>query len=63
MHKLQKVIIAQVEGHAIAGGCGLATICDIVFSTPEAKFGYTEVGIGFVPALVSGIFVAQNWRR
>lgn len=53
MHKLQKVIIAQVEGHAIAGGCGLATICDIVFSTPQAKFGYTEVGIGFVPALVS----------
>lgn len=53
MHRLQKVIIAQVEGHAIAGGCGLATVCDIVFAVPEAKFGYTEVGIGFVPALVA----------
>lgn len=50
---LQKVVIAQVEGHAIAGGCGLATICDIVFAVPEAKFGYTEVKLGFVPAIVS----------
>ena len=47
-----KVVIAQVEGHAIAGGCGLATVCDFVFSVPEAKFGYTEVKIGFVPAIV-----------
>ena len=50
---LPKVVIAQVEGHAIAGGCGLATICDIVFAVPEAKFGYTEVKLGFVPAIVS----------
>jgi methylglutaconyl-CoA hydratase len=50
---LPKVVIAQVEGHAIAGGCGLATICDIIFAVPEAKFGYTEVKLGFVPALVS----------
>jgi methylglutaconyl-CoA hydratase len=48
-----KIIIAQVEGHAIAGGCGLATVCDFVFSTPESKFGYTEVKIGFIPAIVS----------
>ncbi|MFC4210594.1 enoyl-CoA hydratase/isomerase family protein [Pedobacter lithocola] len=48
-----KIVIAQVEGHAIAGGCGLATICDIVFATPESNFGYTEVKIGFVPAIVS----------
>lgn len=47
-----KVVIAQVEGHAIAGGCGLASVCDYVFSVPEAKFGYTEVKIGFVPAIV-----------
>lgn len=47
-----KPIIAQVEGHAIAGGCGLATVCDFIFSVPEAKFGYTEVKIGFVPAIV-----------
>ena len=47
-----KVIIAQVQGHAIAGGCGLATICDFSFSVPEAQFGYTEVKIGFIPAIV-----------
>ena len=50
---LPKVVIAQIEGHAIAGGCGLATVCDIVFSVPEANFGYTEVKLGFVPAIVS----------
>ncbi|QIL41985.1 enoyl-CoA hydratase/isomerase family protein [Pedobacter sp. HDW13] len=53
IYYLPKVVIAQVEGHAIAGGCGLATICDIVFATPESNFGYTEVKIGFVPAIVS----------
>jgi len=45
-------VIACVEGHAIAGGCGLATVCDFTFAVPEAKFGYTEVKIGFVPAIV-----------
>ena len=48
-----KVVIAQVQGHALAGGCGLASICDWVFAVPEARFGYTEVRIGFIPALVS----------
>lgn len=48
-----KVVIAQVQGHALAGGCGLVSICDWVFAVPEAKFGYTEVRIGFIPALVS----------
>ncbi|MCX2743573.1 enoyl-CoA hydratase/isomerase family protein [Mangrovivirga sp. M17] len=47
-----KTIIACVQGHAIAGGCGLANVCDFTFSVPEAKFGYTEVKIGFVPAMV-----------
>jgi len=47
-----KIIIAQVEGHALAGGCGLATVCDYIFSVPHAKFGYTEVKIGFIPAIV-----------
>ena len=47
-----KPVIAQVEGHAIAGGCGLATVCDFIYAVPEAKFGYTEVKIGFVPAIV-----------
>lgn len=53
IYYLPKVVIAQVEGHAIAGGCGLATVCDIIFSVPEARFGYTEVKLGFVPAIVS----------
>ncbi|RZK89815.1 MAG: enoyl-CoA hydratase/isomerase family protein [Pedobacter sp.] len=50
---LPKIVIAQVQGHAIAGGCGLATVCDIIFAVPEANFGYTEVKLGFVPAIVS----------
>ncbi|MFN0203449.1 MAG: enoyl-CoA hydratase/isomerase family protein [Bacteroidia bacterium] len=52
IYRSSKVYIAQIEGHAIAGGCGLATICDFAFAVPEAKFGYTEVRIGFVPAIV-----------
>ncbi|MCH7402695.1 enoyl-CoA hydratase/isomerase family protein [Belliella kenyensis] len=48
----QKVVIAQVQGHALAGGCGLVTVCDFAYAVPEAKFGYTEVKIGFVPAIV-----------
>lgn len=47
-----KVVIAAVQGHAIAGGCGLITVCDFVFSVADAKFGYSEVKIGFVPAIV-----------
>ena len=47
-----KPVIAAVNGHALAGGCGLATVCDFSFSVPEAKFGYTEVKIGFIPAIV-----------
>ncbi len=50
---LNKIVIAQVEGHAIAGGCGIITACDFVFAVPEALFGYTEVKLGFIPALVS----------
>ena len=53
IYYLPKLVIAQVEGHAIAGGCGLATVCDIVFAVPEASFGYTEVKLGFVPAIVT----------
>ncbi len=52
IYTLKKVVIAQVQGHALAGGCGLATVCDFTFAVPEAKFGYTEVKIGFVPAIV-----------
>ena len=52
IYSLQKPVIAKIEGHAIAGGCGLATVCDFSISVPDAKFGYTESRIGFVPALV-----------
>lgn len=52
IYTLKKVVIAQVQGHALAGGCGLATVCDFTFAVPEAKFGYTEVKIGFIPAIV-----------
>lgn len=47
-----KVVIAQVEGSALAGGCGLALVCDFVFAVPDVKFGFPEVKIGFLPALV-----------
>lgn len=47
-----KITISQVEGPAIAGGCGLAQMTDFCFATDEATFGYSEVKIGFIPALV-----------
>ena len=51
--------IAAVNGAAIAGGTGIATMCDFTLAVPEAKFGYTEVRIGFVPAIVSSFLVMQ----
>ena len=53
LYDLPKPTIAAVNGGAVAGGMGLATICDFTLSVPEAKFGYTEVRIGFIPAIVS----------
>ncbi len=53
IYTMDKVVIAQINGHAIAGGCGLAAVTDFSFAIPEAKFGYTEVKIGFIPAIVS----------
>lgn len=54
-----KPLIAAVNGHALAGGCGLATLCDFTLAVPEAKFGYTEVRIGFLPAIVSVFLTRQ----
>jgi len=48
-------VIAAVHGRALAGGCGLATTCDLVLATDTARFGYPEVKIGFVPAMVMAI--------
>lgn len=54
-----KPIVAQVQGHALAGGCGLISVCDFVFAVPEALFGYSEVKIGFVPAIVMPFLVKK----
>jgi methylglutaconyl-CoA hydratase len=54
-----KPLIAAVNGAALAGGCGIATLCDFTLSVPEAKFGYTEVKIGFLPAIVSVFLTRQ----
>jgi methylglutaconyl-CoA hydratase len=53
LYELSKPTIAAVNGPAIAGGAGLATLCDFTLAEPNAKFGYTEVKIGFIPAIVS----------
>ncbi|HET8637468.1 MAG TPA: enoyl-CoA hydratase-related protein, partial [Acidobacteriaceae bacterium] len=53
LYDLPKPTIAAVNGAAVAGGMGLATVCDFTLAVPEAKFGYTEVRIGFIPAIVS----------
>lgn len=59
IYTLPKVVIAAIQGHAIAGGSGLAAVCDYAFSVPEAKFGYTEVRIGFIPAIVMVFLVRK----
>ena len=54
IYKFPKPVIAAVNGAAIAGGCGLASVCDLVVADEiNAKFGYSEVKIGFIPAIVS----------
>ena len=55
IRKIKVPVIAAVQGKALAGGCGLATACDIVLATKSARFGYPEVKIGFVPAMVMAI--------
>src|SRR6266849_6506874 len=52
-------LIGAVNGAAYAGGCGIATLCDFTIAVPEAKFGYTEVKIGVLPALVSVFLTRQ----
>src|SRR5438045_7010513 len=59
IYEFPKPTIAAVNGPAIAGGTGIATICDFTLATHEAKFGYTEVRIGFVPAIVSNFLIRQ----
>jgi methylglutaconyl-CoA hydratase len=59
IYSFPKPLITAVNGAAIAGGCGIATFSDITLAVPEAKFGYTEVRIGFIPALVSVLLRRQ----
>ena len=59
LYDFPKPTIAAVNGAAIAGGTGIATMSDFTLAVPEAKFGYTEVRIGFVPAIVSSVLVWQ----
>jgi methylglutaconyl-CoA hydratase len=60
IHELRKPVIAAVNGPALAGGCGLASVCDFVIASKEnARFGYTEVRIGFIPAVVM-IFLVKR---
>jgi methylglutaconyl-CoA hydratase len=59
LYEFPKVTIAAVNGAAIAGGTGLALLCDFTLAAPDAKFGYTEVRIGFVPAIVSTFLLRQ----
>ena len=59
IYTFPKFTIAQVHGAALAGGCGLATVCDVIFAADDSEFGYTETAIGFIPALVS-IFLVRK---
>ena len=55
IRRIKIPVVAAVTGRALAGGCGLATACDIVLASASARFGYPEVKIGFVPAMVMAI--------
>jgi len=55
MRRLGKPVVAVVQGRALAGGCGLASACDLVVAADDAQFGYPEVKLGFVPAMVIAI--------
>lgn len=60
MYELRKPIIAVVNGPALAGGCGIASVCDFIIASEEnATFGYTEVRIGFIPAIVMMFLVKR----
>lgn len=53
VYRHPKPVVARVNGHAIAGGCGLAAVCDFALASEDARLGFTEVRIGFVPAIVA----------
>lgn len=55
LRRMRRPVVALVRGRALAGGCGLATACDLVLASADARFGYPEVKLGFVPAMVMAI--------
>jgi len=59
IYTIPKPVIAQINGPALAGGCGLVSVCDFAFCTTDSKFGYTEVRIGFIPAIVMVFLVRK----
>ena len=63
LYDFPKPVIAMVNGPAIGGGCGLVTVCDFAFASAAAKFGYPEVRIGFVPAIVSVFLMSSLGER
>ena len=63
IHRLPKPVVAAVNGHAVAGGAGLASVCDLVVTARSARIGYSEVRIGFVAAVVSIFLVRQIGER
>jgi len=63
INNLPKPVIAAVNGPAVAGGCGLATVCDIIIASDKARFGYPETSIGFVAAVVSLYLIRQIGER
>ncbi len=63
IYTFPKPVIAMVQGAALAGGCGLVSVCDFIVSSLDAVFGYPEVKIGFVAALVSTFLIKQVGER
>jgi methylglutaconyl-CoA hydratase len=59
LHSFPKPLIAAVQGPAVAGGCGIAMMADFTLAAPEAKFGFPEVRVGFIPAIVAVFLVRQ----
>lgn len=62
IYNCKKPVIAMVEGYALAGGCGIASACDFIVAARDAQFGYTEVKIGFIPAIVM-IFLLKRVKE
>ncbi len=59
INSFPKPMVAAVQGAALAGGCGLATLCDFTLAEPNTQFGYPEVRVGFIPAIISSFVMRQ----